>query len=192
MPANEIQFFSKSAPISPPRDYFDQTDKHWRRKLSNFHPVRIQVNGKLYDSVEHYFHAAKFFRTTPRLAERFAVGSKGYVGKEPLQAKKAGGRTGSQKLDSQARLDHEWDSGRPPLKERVMYDALLAKFSQHEDLKNLLLSTGNARLVHFGMRGEKYWGESKGNGRNRMGELLMRVRAELRAQLRAQQQRPAQ
>jgi ribA/ribD-fused uncharacterized protein len=67
------------------------------------------------------------------------------------------------------------------MKERVMYEALLAKFSQHADLKNLLVSTGNANLVHFEAGRDPYWGANNGRGLNRMGKLLMDVRARLLA-----------
>jgi len=66
-----------------------------------------------------------------------------------------------------------------------MRDVLRAKFSQHEDLKLLLLSTGNKRLVEVGTTPNavnKLWGEVNGNGLNKLGVLLMEVREELRKQ----------
>ncbi|MBH3388005.1 NADAR family protein [Pseudomonas putida] len=61
---------------------------------------------------------------------------------------------------------------------------LLAKFSQHEDLKALLLSTGDTRLVESATvdnEVNRTWGEVNGKGKNMLGVLLMEVRSELRA-----------
>jgi ribA/ribD-fused uncharacterized protein len=66
-----------------------------------------------------------------------------------------------------------------------MREVLKAKFSQHEDLKKLLLSTGNARLVEAGRTDNavnRTWGEVNGKGQNMLGVLLMEVRDEIRSQ----------
>ena len=65
-----------------------------------------------------------------------------------------------------------------------MKRVLQAKFTQHEDLKELLLSTGTARLVESATVNNavnRLWGEVNGVGKNKLGELLMEVRAELAA-----------
>ncbi len=61
-----------------------------------------------------------------------------------------------------------------------MYEVLSAKFTQHEDIQRILLSTDTALLVeHTG--NDSYWGDGgDGNGKNRLGSLLMQVREELR------------
>jgi len=66
-----------------------------------------------------------------------------------------------------------------------MRGVLRAKFTQHEDLKELLLGTGNARLVEVATVDNsvnRLWGEVNGVGKNMLGELLMELRAELRAE----------
>lgn len=66
-----------------------------------------------------------------------------------------------------------------------MRDVLRAKFTQHEDLKKLLLSTGDARLVEAGKTDNvvnRTWGEVNGRGLNMLGVLLMEVREEIRGQ----------
>lgn len=60
-----------------------------------------------------------------------------------------------------------------------MYEALRLKFGTHADLKEKLLSTEDARLVEHTTR-DSYWGDGGGKGKNRLGVLLMRLRAELR------------
>lgn len=64
-----------------------------------------------------------------------------------------------------------------------MRGVLRAKFTQHEDLKELLLSTGDARLVESATvdnEVNRLWGEVNGEGRNMLGQLLMELRVSLR------------
>ena len=60
---------------------------------------------------------------------------------------------------------------------------LRAKFQQHDDLRQVLLSTGSARLVESATVDStvnRVWGEVNGVGQNMLGKLLMEVRDELR------------
>ena len=64
-----------------------------------------------------------------------------------------------------------------------MRAVLRAKFTQHPDLRDLLLSTGNLRLVEVGRTNNavnRTWGEVNGKGKNMLGVLLMELREELR------------
>jgi len=64
-----------------------------------------------------------------------------------------------------------------------MRAVLRAKFTQHPDLRDLLLATGDARLVESATvdnEVNRLWGEVNGVGRNMLGVLLMELRAELR------------
>lgn len=66
-----------------------------------------------------------------------------------------------------------------------MRDILRAKFEQHDDLRELLLSTGDARLVESATvdnEVNRLWGEVNGVGKNMLGVLLMEVREELRGE----------
>lgn len=67
-----------------------------------------------------------------------------------------------------------------------MRAVLYAKFTQHDDLRELLLSTGDARLIETATvdnEVNRLWGEVNGQGRNMLGELLMELRAKLRTGL---------
>lgn len=64
-----------------------------------------------------------------------------------------------------------------------MREVLRAKYTQHEDLRAMLLSTGDARLVESCRTDNpvnRTWGEVNGKGLNMLGVLLMEIRAELR------------
>jgi len=71
-------------------------------------------------------------------------------------------------------LAPNWDK----VKETIITEALLAKFTQHDELKQKLLGTNEARLVEHSQN-DGYWGDH-GDGLNRLGELLMIVREELK------------
>ena len=64
-----------------------------------------------------------------------------------------------------------------------MREVLRAKYTQHDDLRTLLLSTGEARLIESCRTDNsvnRTWGEVNGKGLNMLGVLLMEIRAELR------------
>lgn len=130
-------------------------------ELSNFAPFPIFLRGRRWPTSEHYFQAQKFAGTPHEEEIRRA--------KKPRLAAEIG-------RDRRRPLRRDWES----VKDGVMLDALRAKFSQHPDLRALLLSTGDARLVEHTER-DAYWGDGgDGSGENRLGRLLMRVRDELR------------
>ena len=63
----------------------------------------------------------------------------------------------------------------------VMREALRAKFIQHRDLQEKLLSTGDRQLVEHTAR-DRFWGDGgDGSGKNMLGRLLMELRASFRA-----------
>lgn len=62
--------------------------------------------------------------------------------------------------------------------ERVLH----AKFTQHDDLRMLLLSTGQARLIEAASVDNavnRLWGQVNGKGQNVLGVMLMELRSEL-------------
>jgi len=63
-----------------------------------------------------------------------------------------------------------------------MRAVLHAKFTQHEDLRETLLSTGSVRLVESASVDNavnRLWGEVNGVGKNMLGVLLMDLRTQL-------------
>jgi hypothetical protein len=130
--------------------------------FSNFYRASVFLHGKRWATTEHYFQAQKFAGTEHEEAVRLC--------KTPRQAADKGR---SRKLP----LRHDWER----VKDQVMRDAVLAKFTQHDDLRQILLATGDAELVEH-TANDSYWGDGgDGSGLNRLGQILMSVRAELRA-----------
>ena len=130
-------------------------------EFSNFAPYPIQANGKTWPTSEHYFQASKFAGTPHAEKIRKAP--------SPMKAAELG-RT------RRVRMRKNWDS----MRDNVMLEALRAKFTQHAELRTLLLSTGESRLIEH-TENDSYWGDGgDGSGKNRLGKLLMKVRTELR------------
>lgn len=130
--------------------------------FSNFSAHPISLAGKVWPTTEHYFQAQKFADATYQEKIRRE--------ESPMVAARMG-------RDRKQKLRRDWDS----VKDSVMLDALRAKFSQHADLLDQLLQTGDAHLIEH-TENDAYWADGgDGSGRNRLGELLMQLRQELRS-----------
>jgi ribA/ribD-fused uncharacterized protein len=128
--------------------------------LSNFSPHGFELDGLYWPTVEHYFQAQKFSGTDYMEKIRTARGPK------------AAGELGQTR---KLKLREDWED----VKESVMLKALRRKFETHADLRDLLLSTGDAPIIE-NAPSDYYWGCGKdGSGKNRLGVLLMQVRQEL-------------
>lgn len=71
------------------------------------------------------------------------------------------------------------------IKERVMKDLLIQKFTLNPKALEVLLGTGEEELIEGNNWHDSYWGmcscaKCAGKGLNRLGVLLMEVRAEFR------------
>lgn len=65
------------------------------------------------------------------------------------------------------------------LKDDVMLRAVRRKFVANPDIREVLVSTGDELLVEAS-RHDYYWGSGDdGSGKNRLGQMLMRVREEI-------------
>lgn len=131
--------------------------------FSNFSRHRVFLKGKTWRTTEHYFQAQKFAGEPDEEAVRKA--------NTPMIAAQMG-------RDRKRPLRRDWES----VKDGIMLEAVRVKFTQHEDLKAILLATGDAKLVEH-TANDSYWGDGgDGSGKNRLGQILMQVRAELRAE----------
>ena len=132
-------------------------------ELSNFAPYPIKLGGKLWPTSEHFFQAQKFENRADQDEIRKAS--------SPMIAARMG-------RDRKRKLRRDWER----VKVGVMREAVEAKFRQHAELGELLLATGDAKLVEH-TENDDYWGDGgDGSGRNELGRIFMAVRDALRAE----------
>ena len=131
------------------------------RFLSNFWPAEVVFEGIKYPSVEHAYQSAKTLDRSER--QKIAAIA------DPGEAKRAG-RALTYRAD--------WEA----VKFDVMEQCVRYKFTHHADLRTKLLATGDAELIEGNDWGDRVWGVYQGQGENRLGKILMKIRAELRDQ----------
>src|SRR5262245_40104469 len=129
--------------------------------FSNFSPHPIRMKGKVWPTSEHYFQAQKFAGTEHEEEIRLI--------KSPMIAARMG-------RDRKRPLRPDWES----VKDEIMLEAVRAKFTHSEELRKILLATGDAEIIEH-TSNDGYWGDGgDGSGRNMLGKTLMFVREELR------------
>lgn len=138
--------------------FYDKENKH-TYFLGNFYPAAVRAWNVKFACSEAAFQAAKF-NHKPNLFARFAH----LNGEEAWKLAK--------------RHSYEQRADWYQVRDGIMLEVLRAKFNQHPDLLQLLLATGDAYLVEHTDR-DAYWADGgDGKGKNRLGQLLMRVRGE--------------
>jgi len=176
-----LQFFSQSKDAD---DLYMEVPG-WRKRLSNFFEHNIIVDGANFPSVEHYYQSAKFTLVGEHeRAHAFETG--GAVGRAALAAKKAGGRkpfeAAGVTLDAEA-----WAK----ISEGVMWRALQCRACCDAEFCAILreVHAQSVVLLHFERSGARsYWGGNVNRetgvpqGRNRLGEMLMKLGSLLAAE----------
>ena len=146
----------------------DQTIKFYRQgdlygEFSNFYPAEFADNqGRTWKTTEHYFQAMKFENSPVHFEE--------------VKNASTAGKSAKFGRSRQRPLRSDWEE----VKDGIMMDALRYKFSQHENLKEILMGTGQKMLVEH-TKNDRYWADGgDGSGKNMLGILLMQLRDEFR------------
>lgn len=131
--------------------------------FSNLFKRPIEFEGTMYPTSEHAYQAGKALKPAVRK----------WILSAPTPALAAMAAHGLYVWD----VVPDWAQ----IKFDRMRAVLRAKFDQHADLRELLLSTGGSRLVEAGTVNNavnRLWGEVDGKGENMLGVMLMELRTE--------------
>lgn len=132
--------------------------------FSNFSRHGFELNGKYWSTSEHYFQAQKFAGTEYEEEIRLAATA--------MEVAKFG-------RDRNKPLRKDWEQ----VKYSIMKEAVLAKFRTHDDIREILLLTGDSEIIEK-TTDDYYWGcGSDGTGKNMLGKILMEVRAILKTDI---------
>ena len=151
--------------------------KDWRRKLDDSWMVPITMDGHRWNSVEHYYLGSQYKKGFPDFYLKFSVESGSDISKDITIAKAACSKSGKMAIkgaevslrEKNVKPDADfYEMGKSPRNKIERENALRAKFTQNLDLKNILLGTKMAKLVHF-LRGKE----------PETDELLMQIRKEI-------------
>ena len=139
---------------------------NWRRKISNEWCQPFTLDGHRWLSVEHYYQGNKFLKKSPEFYLLFTMDankkSKYYddtsimsrISNDVELATVAGKKNPTTVIDgkkvslrpSTVTIDPDFFNGRHT---RVLEDGTMAKFSQNDDLAEILLMTNNAKLINY-------------------------------------------
>jgi len=185
-------FYSKSADRKPGKgknekipkekeDDFKELSKikDWRKVLSNFWIVSqpFELDGHMWNSVEHYYHACKFKNYTEGSEKhdfylKFTAESDSEVSKDPGKAKSYGGTDSSHKYrPKHILMDDDFFNGNHKI---AMEKGQRAKYMNDALSQKVLLLTKNAKLVHY----------TSNRGKGKVSKLVtffdtMKIRKEL-------------
>jgi ribA/ribD-fused uncharacterized protein len=132
--------------------------------FSNLYPRPVEFEDEVFDTAEHAYQAGKARKPEVRQ----------WILSAPSPALVAMAAHGLYWWD----IRSDWSK----IKFDRMRLVLRAKFTQHEDLREILLSTGDMRLVESATVDNavnRLWGEVKGQGKNMLGQMLMELRMQL-------------
>lgn len=160
--------------------YFYKKAKKFYEFSNFYYPIKLKIGGLEYPTSEHYYQSQKYcgsevnsqdleyaeiIRTCATPREAFNLGKMKPGDKRVTEAKKKG-----------VKINPEWDL----IKDDVMFVAVMHKFEQNPELKELLLSTGNCEIYEDSPY-DSYWGIGKNrDGKNMLGKTLMKVREIMR------------
>lgn len=166
-----------------------------RHCLSNFSDHAITINNEYYPTVEHYFQTMKFVNivddssvatvsttnTTIAIDEGINSSNNNHATASIAEIARCV-RNATTPDETQALVKQykqyrraDWSQA----KDNIMLNALQAKLETYTDVRDFLLSTGQARLVETSPV-DDYWGiGADGQGLNKMGQLWMTLRTSL-------------
>lgn len=157
--ATHYEVFPKTPPTKHEGDILDfYSTKSPYGEFSNFALFPIFIDGSWWPTSEHYYQAHKY--ETPELIQWVKNAP------TPMEAALRG-------RDKNIPKRADWEQKKDAYMEKAVWD----KFTRYPELKELLLSTGNARLYEH-TTNDCYWGDcGDRTGKNKLGLLLEKIRS---------------
>ena len=131
--------------------------------FDHFSAHRIKLWGREFATAEHAFQWKKFDGAAPGVAAQILVASSPWAVKRLSK-------------DNASLRRPDWDD----VKVEVMEETLRAKVDQHQDVRDMLLSTGSKRIVENSPI-DDFWGAGPdGDGQDHIGRILTEIRDEIK------------
>jgi ribA/ribD-fused uncharacterized protein len=134
-----------------------QGDYRW---LSNFERCEILYKGILYKSSEAAFQAQK----TLNIKARYIFAK--------LNAREA------KTMGAIVNIRPDWED----VKLEIMEEICRVKFNLHQ-FKAKLIDTGMMNIIESNYWGDTYWGICDGIGENNLGKIIMKIREEIKEEI---------
>jgi ribA/ribD-fused uncharacterized protein len=123
------------------------------------HPCEITYKGLTFHNAEAAYQAQKCANEEDKLQFTELT--------DPVEAKRLGYKVKKIK---------NWDA----IKDSIMYEICLIKFTQNQRFAKVLLSTGLDDIIEENFHNDIYWGTCNGVGDNRLGKILECIRGRIR------------
>lgn len=165
------KFHKASSPGNGTIKFYNKNGKYY--ELTNFYEnyrhgklIKVRYKGKNYKTSEHAFQATKFDYNNPQAQKICHLIKKAHTARQAFDI--------AQK--NQHLIRKNWNQK----KDHVMYEIVRSKFSKDKHLRNVLMKTGNCKLIEASPF-DAYWGWGKNHqGQNKLGQILMQVRGEMK------------
>jgi predicted NAD-dependent protein-ADP-ribosyltransferase YbiA (DUF1768 family)/hemin uptake protein HemP len=133
------------------RDFADlKGENNWRKKLDDNWISEFTLDKHRWSSVTNYMEGSKYKNENRDFYIQFSLDSDSKISKDPELAKKVSeSKTGIIKGEVLKSKNIKIDSDFQIRKNKEHYDSILAKITQNEDLKNILLKTKDAKLMYY-------------------------------------------
>ena len=167
---NNVTFMFHSLSDSKPRagkgsgEYITDTDvflyndlnkiPDWRKKLHDSWCCPFTVDDRRWNSVEHYYLGSQYKKGFPDFYNKFSIDSNSEISKDIALARLAASKSGKSK-ENVLREKHItpdpdfFEISVDPRSKQERIVAIVAKFNQNLDLKNILEKTKRAKLIQF-------------------------------------------
>ncbi len=139
--------------------------------LSNMYPCKIKYDGLTYECSETIYIAMKFEKNQTRIIDGKEVNLREYF------SKIKDGKFRKKEQQSYP-IDKNFKKNKLDIMEKIIREKFKIPF-----LRKLLLKTEDLELVELNNWKDYFWGVCDGKGENHLGKILMKIREEIKLEL---------